>query len=168
MSEQYLGEIRVFPFGFAPRGWAPCNGTVLSIMQNQALFSILGTTYGGDGRTTFALPDLRGRVAISSGMGNGSYSLGQVGGEENHTLIQTEMPAHNHVPQGSTGTPDSKTPSGNYWGSPSNSLYGTAPDASMSPTAIANSGGSQAHNNMQPFLTLNFCIATQGIYPSRN
>lgn len=170
MSEPYLGEIRAFPFASPPQGWAICDGSLLSVAQNQALFALLGTTYGGDGQTTFALPDLRGRVPVSAGQGPGRapYVLGQLGGEEIHTLTQNEMPAHTHGVQGSTSIPNSKTPLGNFWGSPSNSLYGTAPDISMSPTAIAASGSGQAHDNMQPFQTLNFCIAVQGILPTRN
>lgn len=170
MSEPFLAEIRAFPFNFAPEGWALCNGQLLPINQNQALYSLLGNTYGGDGVTTFAVPDLRGRAPVH--IGNG-VTLGQSAGEENHTLTTTEMPAHSHAAVGGNQQP-TQTPGGNTWGTVPSAEGGTplyssqAPNAQMNPAAIQAAGGGQAHPNMQPFLTLNFCIAVQGIYPSRN
>ncbi len=166
MSEPFLGEIRMFGLNSAPRGWALCNGQLLSIASNQALFSLLGTTYGGDGRTTFALPDLRGRVPVH--VGNG-VTLGQSAGEENHTLIQAEMPAHTHQMSASTAAANQKNVEGSIWTSSTSNPFG--PAASLTPmnaASLAAAGGSQAHPNMQPYLTVNFCIATQGIFPSRN
>lgn len=181
MAEPFLGEIRLFSFSFAPKGWALCNGQSLPINQNQALFSLLGTMYGGDGRTTFSLPDLRGRTPIHLGSG---FTQGQLGGEENHTLTVQELPAHIHFARanntngiaGIAGiTPDATKSvaqglvSLQGGGTTAAQIYGTGPGtASMHPATIGNSGGSQAHNNMAPFLTLNFGIALQGIFPSRN
>jgi microcystin-dependent protein len=153
-------------FQFAPKGWALCNGQLLPINQNQALFSLLGTTFGGDGRTNFALPDLRGRVPIHVGSG---HTLGERAGEQAHTLSIAEMPTHTHVLNGSSNTGTALIPSGNLLaGNPNFSYH--SPDAlvAMATGTIANVGGSQAHQNMQPFLTLTFCIALQGIFPSPN
>ena len=173
MSEPFIGEIRLFPYNFAPRGWAFCNGQLLSIGQNTALFSLLGTTYGGNGQTTFALPDLRGRVAISSGQGSGlaNYVVGQIGGEEGHALITSEMPSHNHQANANTAGGNSQNPQGNYWSadaSGGSAAYSSVKNAQMNAAAIGNTGGSQPHNNVQPYLTLNYCIALQGIYPARD
>ena len=166
MSSPYLCEIRIFSFNFAPRGWAMCNGQLLPINQNQALFSLMGTTYGGNGQTNFALPDLRGRVSVH--MGNG-YVEGQRGGEENHTITTVEMPAHNHLMTASTDNPSVKPPAGNYWASNTGfSPYATSQNELMSDTAISTVGGSQPHVNLSPYLTLTFCVALQGIFPSRN
>lgn len=152
-------------FSFAPRGWALCNGQLLPINQNQALFSLLGTTYGGDGRVNFALPDLRGRTPIHTGAG---HTLGERGGEQAHTLAIAELPAHTHVAQGSANNGDTVTPLGGVMGGVSN-MYGPAANlASLLPATVGNTGGSQAHLNMQPFLALTFCIALQGIFPSPN
>lgn len=167
MSEPFLGEIRIMGFTFAPRGWALCDGQILPINQNQSLYSLLGTTYGGDGRTTFALPDLRGRAPIFTGNG---HSLGQRSGEETHTLMANEMPAHTHAMQASPTAADTPLPAGNMLATvaaadiynPANNLQ------AMSGASVTHVGGSQAHENMQPFLTLNFCIALQGLFPSRN
>ncbi|MBN1668460.1 MAG: phage tail protein [Anaerolineales bacterium] len=167
MSEPFLAEIRVFGFTFAPRGWAQCNGQILPINQNQALFSLLGTTYGGDGRTTFALPDLRGRTPLHVG---NSYSLGQRSGQENHTLTANEIPQHTHQAQASSNPPSTPIPNGNALAaSVPNEIYAAAANLQpMRAGTLANAGGGQAHDNMQPFLTLNFCIALQGLFPSRN
>lgn len=174
-AEPFIGQLALVPYNFAPRGWALCNGQILSIAQNTALFSLLGTTYGGNGTTTFALPDLRGRVAVSSGQGPGlsSYELGQVAGEERHTLITTEMPMHNHLVNATTVEGNQNTPTGNFPAdtklldkeySNSTSTGGTV----MNPQMIGFAGGNQSHNIMQPYLTLNYIIALEGIYPSRN
>ncbi len=168
----YIGEIKMFAGNFAPRGWALCDGQLLSISQYTALFSILGTTYGGDGRTTFALPDLRGRTPIHAGRGPGlsTRQLGQNGGEENHTLTINEMPSHTHQLRGdsliaSTDSPLNATPARNAGGIPS---YGDPPDVNMSGNAIQSTGGGLPHNTMQPYLTVNFIIALEGIFPPRN
>jgi len=174
MSDPFLGEIRLVGFNFPPRGWAACNGQVMSIAQNTALFSLLGTTYGGNGQSTFALPDLRGRVPIHQGQGPGlaPYDIGQTGGEEAHTLTQSEMPLHNHAARAHAGAGNSNVANGNIWskdaGVSSATYSSAAQDGLMSASAIAPAGGSQPHNNLQPYLTLNFVIALNGIFPSRN
>ena len=175
MSEPFLAEVRIVAFNFAPHGWAFCDGQLLPISQNQSLYSLLGTTYGGDGRTTFALPDLRGRVPIHVGSSNGSiHLLGQKGGEETHTLNAAEMPQHNHVLQGTGDPATSAQPAGNLLAqvpTAATPLYSDAA-ASLNETlnnvSVLNVGGGQNHNNMQPTLTLNFCIAMRGLFPSRN
>lgn len=165
MTEPFLGEIQIFPFGFAPRGWASCNGQLLPINQNQALFSLLGTTYGGDGKTTFALPDLRGRVPVHFGNG---IALGESAGEEAHTLTVAETPTHTHAVMAG-GEATSIPPQGKVWGTVAGqNLYATNATAAMAGAAISMAGGSQPHNNMQPYAVLNFCIALQGVFPSRN
>lgn len=165
MAEPFLSEIRIMSFVFAPKGWALCNGQLLPINQNQGLFSLLGTTFGGDGRVNFALPDLRGRTPIHVGSG---HTLGERGGEQAHTLSIAELPEHTHVFNGSSANADSNDPTARFLAS-SNNIYGSpAALTSLSPSAVANVGGSQAHLNMQPFLTLSFCIALQGIFPSPN
>ncbi len=178
MSDQFVAEIRIFPFNFAPTGWALCNGQLLPISQNTALFSLLGTTYGGDGKSTFGLPDMQGNSPMQQGQGPGLSlrDLGELGGEQSVTLLQTEMPSHNHgaMADGPGNTPLA-TPVGNAWASGLKggaSLYtpsGTqSNDVTMNPaTALSIAGGSLPHNNMMPFLTLNFCIALQGIFPPR-
>jgi microcystin-dependent protein len=168
MSTPFLGELRIISFNFAPKGWALCNGQFMPINQNQALFSILGTTYGGNGQTTFALPDLRGRVPIHMGAG---FDLGQKGGQEFHTLTQSEMPQHLHFAQGSTANSTTNVPASNlmFGNTAPNDLYtGPAALTAMIPQTITNVGGSQPHENRQPFLTMNIMIALQGIFPSRN
>jgi microcystin-dependent protein len=165
VAEPFLSELRIMSFNFAPKGWAMCNGQLLPINQNQALFSLLGTTFGGNGQTTFALPDLRGRTPISFGNG---FTLGQAGGEQAHTITQGEMPQHVHVANASGTDGNTNLPGGSLLAGASN-VYGP-PNAltTLVPGTTSNTGGSQAHLNMQPFLTLTFCIALQGIFPSRN
>ena len=169
MAEPFLSEIRMFSFVFAPRGWALCNGQLLPINQNQALFSLLGTTFGGDGRVNFALPDLRGSVPIHVGTG---HTLGERGGQQAHTLSTAELPTHAHLAQGNTSNATSPDPTSSFFAAPSSALgavYGSAQTlVAMSPGMLSNVGGSQAHLNMQPFLTLSFGIALQGIFPSPN
>ncbi len=165
MTEPFLSEIRPMSFGFAPKGWAQCNGQFLPINQNQALFSLLGTTFGGDGRVNFALPNLQGRTPIHTGNG---HTLGEMGGELAHTLSISELPTHTHVLLASLAVGNSKTPAGNILATALNAYHSPSALTSLSPNAVANSGGSQAHLNMQPFLTLTFCIALQGIFPSPN
>ena len=165
MAEPFLSEIRIFSFAFAPRSWALCDGQLLPINQNQALFSLLGTTFGGDGRVDFALPDLRSRVPIHAGSG---HTLGERGGEQAHTLNIAEMPTHVHVVKATSEGQNTIVPTNNYLSmtAPSEFYAGTA-SVAMNAAVISNVGGSQAHLNMQPFLTLSFCIALQGIFPSQ-
>jgi microcystin-dependent protein len=166
MSVPYLGEIKVVSFNFAPKGWALCNGQLMPINQNQALFSILGTTYGGDGRQTFALPNLQGRAAVHVGAG---VNLGQLAGEASHTLTVSELPAHVHSALGTDQAPNQGSPVNNAWAKNTGvNTYGTQPNSAMNSTAVAPAGGSQPHENRQPFLILTFIIALQGIYPSQN
>lgn len=168
MAEPFLSEIRIMSFGYAPRGWAMCNGQLLPINQNQALFSLLGTTFGGDGRVNFALPDLRGRIPIHVGSG---HTLGERGGEQAHTLSIAELPEHVHVENAVNIPATTSDPSASVTLAQSVQafIYNTAAQLqAMSPDMITNTGGSQAHLNMQPFLTLTFCIALQGIFPSPN
>ena len=173
MTSIFLGEIRLFPYTFSPRPFAFCNGQILSIAQNTALFSLLGTTYGGNGQTTFALPDLRGRVAVSSGQGPGlsSYNVGQFGGDESVALGQQEMPAHNHLVAAHNNSGGGARPQGRVPGRLSAGTTGYAAasnGATMSPATIHLTGGGLPHTNVQPYLTLNYCIALEGIFPSRN
>jgi microcystin-dependent protein len=166
VSEPFLSEIKIMSFGFAPRGWAQCNGQLLPINQNQALFSLLGTTYGGDGRTTFGLPNLQGRAPTHSGNG---FMLGQVGGEQSHTLSVAEMPTHTHAAYGTASNADSADAAGNYLGAAQNVYGPTTNPTAINPSTVGTAAGSgQPHNNLQPYLTLNFCIALQGIYPAQN
>jgi microcystin-dependent protein len=170
-AEPFLGEIMLVPYNFAPRGWAFCAGQILPIAQNTALFSLLGTTYGGNGQTTFALPDLRGRCAISSGQGPGlaNYALGQVGGTENVTLIVNQLPPHPHTVAAVDDDAGSITPTNALPANITAKGYSKAAgNTSMSPTMIGGGGGNQPHPNLQPYLTLNYCIALEGIFPSRN
>jgi microcystin-dependent protein len=165
MAEPFLSEIRLFSFEFAPRSWALCNGQLLPINQNQALFSLLGTTFGGDGRVNFALPDLRGRTPIHVGSG---HTLGERGGEQAHTLSIAELPTHTHNANASSATASATIPNNTLVLAQSGFEIYRSPTnlGAMSPGTVANVGGSQAHLNMQPFLVLNFCIALQGIFPS--
>jgi microcystin-dependent protein len=165
MAEPFLSEIRIMSFNFPPKGWALCNGQLLPINQNQALFSLLGTTYGGDGRVNFALPNLQGNTPMHAGNG---HTLGEKGGEQSHTLSIAELPAHTHVLNASSTPANTNVPTGAYVGSVNNAYTAPGNLVALSPASVANQGGSQAHLNMQPFLVLNFCIALQGIFPSQN
>lgn len=167
--DPFLGEIRPVGFNFAPVGWALCQGQILPISQNTALFSLLGTTYGGNGQTTFALPDLRGRVPVGRGQGPGLaiHDLGEVSGEENHTLVVSTLPAHSHSATASTHPATSYSSSDTPAVSPRD-VYGTADGSALASDTVVSAGGNQPHNNMQPFLTVNFVIALQGIFPPRN
>ncbi len=167
MAEPFLGEIRLMPFNFAPQGWAQCNGQLLPINQNQALFSLLGTMYGGDGRVNFALPDLRGRVPIHMGSG---HTQGERGGEQGHTLSIAELPTHTHAFNATSAAGTAPVPAAAYLAaSPDQPYAGTDGNlAALNTASISSTGGSQAHPNMQPYLALNFCIALQGIFPSQN
>jgi microcystin-dependent protein len=165
MAEPFLSEIRIMSFGFPPKGWAFCDGQLLPINQNQALFSLLGTTYGGDGRVNFGLPDLRGRASMH--MGNG-HTLGERGGEQAHTLSISEVPTHTHTLQASATPGNTPISTNNVLSSAQGQLFGPAANlTSLTPGTVTNVGGSQAHLNLQPFLTLTFCIALQGIFPSQ-
>src|SRR5665213_211229 len=179
MSEPFLAQIALFPFNFAPTGWALCNGQLLSITQNTALFSLLGTNYGGDGRSTFGLPNLQGSVPVGAGQGPGlgNYDLGEPGGTPDITLLTSEMPIHTHfanatIDRGNTTVATGNVPASGAAGTPQKptvaKIYSSnAPNAQLNPSALGVAGGSQPHNNMQPYLTLNFCIALQGIFPAR-
>ena len=178
MSQQFIGEIRLFPYNFAPKTWAYCQGQLLGIAQNSALFSLLGTTYGGDGRNTFALPDLRGRAIVGSGsasqFGEGTFVQGQAAGQESVTLLQSNMPIHNHLWQGTSEAADKAPPTGNYLGAgraqgmPAALYAAQSAPVVLAPTTCGVTGGTQPHDNMQPYLVLAYCIALQGIFPSRN
>ncbi len=181
MSDPFVAEIRIFPFNFAPKGWAFCDGQILPIAQNTALFSLLGTTYGGDGRSTFALPNLQGCTPLFFGQGAGlsPYDLGETGGLSAVTLVQTEMPSHRHAVNATTTKATTDDPTNNLLGEGQWSNQGatgvvndytqaTTPQVQMSPAALGTAGGSLPHNNMMPYLTLNFCISLQGVFPARS
>jgi microcystin-dependent protein len=166
MSQPYVGEIRMFAGNFAPAGWAFCDGSILPISENDTLFNLIGTTYGGDGQSTFALPDLRSRIPMHQGSG---FTLAQTGGEETVTLTVGQIPAHTHVPQANSGTGTQTSPAGNVWANSANFPYSSnAPTAAMDPAAVGSAGGSQPHDNMIPFLVVNFIISLFGIFPSQN
>jgi microcystin-dependent protein len=165
MAEPFLGELRLASFPITPKGWAQCNGQLLPINQNQALFALLGTTYGGNGQTTFALPDLRGRVPIHAGAG---FNQGTAVGEEAHTLTASEMPAHTHVMTASTSNGDAAVPTGLVLAAALNQYHPPSDLTTLHPASVTNVGGSQAHDNLHPLLVLNWLIALQGIFPSRN
>lgn len=166
MSTPYLGEIKIISWNYAPKGWAFCNGQLLPINQNQALFSILGTTYGGNGQTTFALPNLQGRTPIHIGQG---FVQGQVGGEASHTITMSEMPAHTHFPTASSAPGTSVLPTNNLLADTADQRFSDqSPDTVMNAGVVMNVGGSQPHDNLSPYLVVNFVIALQGIFPSRN
>lgn len=170
MAEPFLGQIMMFGGNFAPLGYALCNGALLSISQNDALFALLGTTYGGDGQTTFAVPDLRGRLPLHPGtLAGNTYDIGEVSGVETVTLIANQMPIHTHQASADSANGGQASPAGGFWGlATSNSYSSTAPAAAMNPQAVGIAGGNQPHENMAPFLVITFAIATQGIFPSRN
>ena len=173
MADPFVAEIRIFGFNFPPTGWAFCNGQLLPISQNTALFSLLGTFYGGDGKSTFALPNLQGSAPIHQGQGSGLslYSLGQTGGSETVTLLQSEIPAHSHAARVSGRPANENDPAGLYWAGATVNIYtntSPAPNAViMAPEMLAPAGGDLPHNNLMPYLTLNFCIAMQGVFPPR-
>jgi microcystin-dependent protein len=172
--DQFVAEIRIFPLNFAPVGWAFCNGQLMPISQNTALFSLLGTTYGGDGRSTFALPDLQGRAPMHPGQGNGLSlrDLGEVGGTDSVTLLVSEIPQHSHSLNANPSQGDNNAPGSNVSLARSSNATAYQTNAGqnlvpLAPQAVSMSGGDQPHNNMQPYLTLNFCIALQGVFPPR-
>lgn len=173
MSQPFLGQIGIFAFNFAPKNWAVCNGQTLPIAQNAALFSILGTTYGGNGTTTFQLPNLQSRTPIAQGNGSGltPRALGEVGGQENHTLLLTELPLHTHTLQATTAAATTGLPAGNALATPAKiPLYraGASTTVTLDPTSLGANSGGQPHSNIQPYAVVNFCIALFGIFPSRS
>lgn len=172
MADPFVAEIRMFPFKFAPKGWAWCDGQLLPLSQNTALFSLLGTTYGGNGRSTFALPNLQGKAPMQAGQGPGlsPYHLGQTGGRETVSLRESEMPSHGHALRAATqdnADVSNVSPSASFAASTEGTLYHDSADIQLSPQAATPTGGSAPHNNMQPYLTVAFCISLQGLYPSR-
>lgn len=174
MADPFVAEIRIFPFNFAPKGWAWCDGQLLPLSQNTALFSLLGTTYGGNGKSNFALPDLQGRAPMHPGQGPGLslHDLGETGGSETVTLLESEIPSHPHGMQASSDPADNNVPTGGLAAAPlgrGNNLYvpPAAPFVQMNPTALTPAGGDQPHNNLQPYLTYYFSIALQGVFPPR-
>jgi len=176
MSEPFLAEVRIFGFNFAPRSWAQCDGQILPINQNQSLYSLLGTTYGGDGRTTFGLPELRGRTPIHVGTsgtaGSTNHALGQKSGVEDVTLAEPQIPSHKHKVQGTVTEANQSQPEGRMFAQSTVTgiaNWSSAPGSGNTQSGfIQNTGGTQQHNNMQPYLAVNFCIALQGLFPSRN
>jgi microcystin-dependent protein len=167
MATYFIGQISLYGFNFPPRGSAQCSGQLLPIQQNAALFSLLGTQYGGNGTTNFALPDLRGRASV--GYGASGFSIGQVAGTENVTLLSTNLPAHSHQVNGSTAAGDNRIPLGRVLGASATPIYAAAtPNVTLNAQSIAPAGGNQPHPNMQPYSVVNFCIALSGIFPSRN
>jgi len=174
MADPFVAEIRIYPFNFPPKGWAFCDGQLLPLSQNTALFSLLGTTYGGDGKSTFALPDMQGNSPMHPGQGPGLslHDLGETGGSETVSLLESEIPAHSHALMASSDQGDNNAPATRMAAKPigrGNNLYNTANSGLqlMNPSELAPAGGDQPHNNMQPYLTLNFCIALQGVFPPR-
>jgi microcystin-dependent protein len=170
-TEPFIGQIKIFGFNFAPRFHALCNGQIMLIAQNTALFSLLGTTYGGNGQTTFGLPNLQGRVPIhfGSNLGQGSYSLGSNGGVENHTLTLAEIPMHSHLAVASSNPANQIYPNGNTWADDNSAPnYSTSSNVTMAASSVSSAGGSQPHTNRSPYLVVNYCIALQGLFPSRN
>lgn len=170
MSEPYLGQIEAYAFNFAPRGWLMCDGQLLPIQQYQSLYSLLGTTYGGDGRTTFALPDLRGRTSLNFGDGAGltNRTIGEKSGQETVSLNVGDIPSHTHTASGSNEEAGSTTPGGNVPATTAVPIYQSTPNTAMNANMIGLAGGGQPHNNMQPYLVLNWCICIEGLFPPRN
>ena len=171
MADPFVAEIRIFPFNFAPKGWAFCDGQLLPLSQNTALFSLLGTTYGGDGKSNFALPDMQGNAPMHPGQGPGLslHDLGETGGSETVSLLESEIPSHSHSLTASASDGNNTKPAGQLFAQGAGvQIWGTiAPNTQLSANAITPAGGDQPHNNMQPYLTLNFCIALQGVFPPR-
>jgi microcystin-dependent protein len=172
MSDPFVAEIRIFPFNFAPKGWAFCDGQILPLSQNTALFSLLGTTYGGDGKSNFALPNMQGNAPMHPGQGPGLslHDLGETGGSETVSLLESEIPSHSHTLKADVldiADTNAVSPNASLALSSGGTLYQSASNGAMSDNAITPAGGDQPHNNMQPYLTLNFCIALQGVYPPR-
>lgn len=172
MADPFVAEIRIFPFNFAPRGWAWCDGQILPLSQNTALFSLLGTTYGGNGKSNFALPNIQGCTTMHPGQGPGLslHDLGETGGSETVTLLQSEIPSHSHALRASNNQADTPDTVGSSLAHPTAAIYQTTVNTNivtMSPNAISPAGGDQPHNNLQPYLTLYFCIALQGVFPPR-
>lgn len=167
MADPFVAEIRIFGFNFAPRGWARCDGQILPISQNTALFSLVGTIYGGDGKKTFALPNLQGSAPLGQGQGNGLSlrHIGESGGSPNVSLLLQEMPTHSHNVVADEDSSNSNNPSGTYFAVANGNAYGATVTGTMSANMVSQAGGGLPHNNLQPYLTLNFCIALQGIYP---
>ena len=171
MSQPYIGEIRMMGCNFAPQGWAFCDGSLMAISQNDTLFNLIGTTYGGDGVSTFALPNLSGRVPIHQGTNGANYIIGQIGGVETVTLTNNQIPNHTHVPQAAIGAPGNpaNSPANNVWsGWTGGQFTAQSPGGPMNAAAVGNTGGSQPHNNMVPFQAVNFVISLFGIFPSQN
>lgn len=174
MADPFVAEIRIFPFNFAPKGWAFCDGQLLPLSQNTALFSLMGTTYGGNGKSNFALPDLQGRAPMHPGQGPGLslHDLGETGGSETVTLLESEIPAHNHMVSAASSTGNSPTPGSNVVlckiaGENAFHTQAAAPQVLMAAQALVPAGGDAPHNNMMPYITFNFCIALQGVFPPR-
>lgn len=167
MAEPFVGEIRLFGGAVVPKGWQQCSGQVLQIQQNQALYSIIGIQFGGDGKTTFQLPNLNGRAPLCANPASTALQQGKAAGEATHILTSNEIPAHTHQAAGSTSAADNWQLSGNTWATASNNIYAAASSGAMGAAAIGTTGASAPHQNMQPYLTLNFCIAVSGIYPPR-
>ncbi len=172
MADPFVAEIRIFPFNFAPKGWAWCDGQLMPLSQNTALFSLLGTTYGGNGKSNFALPDLQGRAPMHPGQGPGLslHDLGETGGSETVSLLESEIPAHSHALRGNNTLGDTPSPVAHTLARYSNNAYQQTTNSGlvfMSPNAVTPAGGDQPHNNLQPFLTFYFCIALQGVFPPR-
>jgi microcystin-dependent protein len=170
--DPFVAEIRIFPFNFAPKGWAFCDGQILPLSQNTALFSLLGTTYGGDGKSNFALPNMQGNAPMHPGQGPGLslHDLGETGGSDTVSLLESEMPSHSHVWSGSNQTAEDRTPANEFIAKVTGGALYIASASGLQPmngNALAPAGGDQPHNNMQPYLTLNFCIALQGVFPPR-
>ncbi len=173
MADPFVAEIRIFPFSYAPRGWAFCDGQLLPISQNTALFALLGTTYGGDGKSTFALPNLQGRAPMHPGQGVGLslHQLGEAGGHETVALSESALPAHSHAMMAQSAAANSRSPAGRTLAHPARGMTYAPPSANLAPLAndaLAPAGGQAAHNNMMPYLTLYFCIALQGVFPPRS